>query len=337
MRRPRDLIRRSIAVVTSVAFLASCGPNMGSLGFNDGSDACRPQLEALNATSNFFAQNIIAGAAMGAVAGAGLAALGALAFGGNRRDIGRAAIIGGGVGAVAGGVSGYWTEQQRRARNDAVLAERAVASDLSKENQEIDRTRLAFNQLMACRFAERNRIFADYRAGRINRAQANAMLATLRGRVENDIAVAQRINQNVGRRGAEFDVAIDNVAPDVRQQAAARPASRSYTTSQPVVLRATPDSNAPEVTQVPARQAVTVRPADGQFALVETADGMRGYAPAAQVGTRGLGNAAPASAGRGGEVRQLAATNIASRESFNESIETAQRLAQAPSGFQIAS
>lgn len=331
MRRTRDMIRRSITVVTSVAFLASCGP--GGLGFDDGSDTCRPQQEALNNTGNFFAQNILAGAAVGAVTGAALGALGAAVFGGRSRDIGVAALIGGGVGAVAGGVGGYWQERQRQANNDAVLAQRAVASDLAKENQELDRTQLAFNQLMDCRFAQRNRIFADYRAGRLTRDRANGDLQTLRGRIEQDIAIAQRINQNVGRRGAEFDVAIQNVAPG-SQRTASRPEPRSYTTSQALVLRSSPNSAAPEVAQVAPRQAVTVRPAQGQYALVETAEGQRGYVPAASVGTRGLGDP---SAGRGGDVRQLAATNIYSRESFGESIENAQRMAAAPSGFQVAS
>lgn len=329
----RNKIRRSLAVITSVAMLASCGPDMGSLGFDDGTDSCRRQLETLNSTGNYFAQNIIAGAAVGAVTGAALGALGSAIFGGNSRDIGRAALIGGAVGGVAGGVGGYWTERQRQAQNDATLARNAVASDLAKENQELDRTQVAFSQLMDCRYAQRNQIFASYRAGRLTRPQANAELTRLRTRVQNDIAVAQRINQNVGRRGSEFDVAIENVAPGSRTRSAAAP--RSYTTSQTVVLRSSPNSNAPEVTQVSARQAVTVRPVDNNFALVETADGMRGYAPAASVGTRGI--TPTAASGRGGEVNQLAATNISRRESFNESIETAQRLAASPSTFEIAS
>lgn len=330
MRRPRQTIRRTIAVLTSVAMLSACAP---TLGVDDGTDPCRPQLEALNATSNFFAQNILAGAAVGAAAGAGLSALVTAALGGSGRDIGRAAIIGGVGGGIAGGVSGYYAERQRQARNDAILLQNAVASDLAKENSEIDRTRLAFTQLMGCRFTQRNQILVSYRARRITAPQANAELAVLRNRVENDIAIAQRINQNIGRRGAEFDVAIDSMAPDVRARAAARQ-PRQITTAQPLALRVAPTTNAPEVTQVAARQAVTVTPAEGNFALVQTADGMRGYVPASQVGTRGLGGQ-PAESARGGEVRQLAATNIASRESFNESIETARSLTRAPSGFEV--
>lgn len=335
MRQTRRTIRQSIAALTSVAMLSACGPNMGMMGMDDGTDACRPQLQALNATGSFFAENIIAGAAVGAVAGAGLAALGSAILGGNSRDIGRAALVGGTVGAVTGGVSGYFAERQRQARNDAMLLQNAVASDLAKENQELDRTRLAFNQLMGCRFAERNRILADYRQRRVTAPQANAQLAMLRSRVESDIAVAQRINERVGRRGAQFDVAIDNVAPDARRFAAA-PQSRQVTVARPVALRVAPSDNAPEVAQVAARQAVMVRPAEGNFALVETSDGMRGYAPASQVGTRGLGTQVPAAAVRGGEVRQLAATNIASRESLSESIDTARSLTRAPSGFEVA-
>lgn len=331
MFRTRPTIKRSIAVLASVAMLSGCAP---SLGYDDGTDPCRPQQEALNATSNFFAQNILAGAAVGAVAGAGLSALVSAALGGNSRDIGRAAIIGGVGGGIAGGVSGYYAERQRQARNDAYLLQNAVASDLAKENSEIDRTRLAFTQLMGCRFSQRNQIFIAYRARRITAQQANAELAVLRNRVDNDIAIAQRINQNIGRRSAEFDVAVDNIAPGARSRAVAAQ-TRQVTVSRPVALLAVPTDNAPEVAQVAARQTVTVRPVDSNFALVETPDGMRGYVPASQVGMRGLG-AQSASAGPGGQVRQLAATNIASRESFNESIETARSMTRAPSGFEVA-
>ncbi len=42
-----------------------------------------------------------------------------------------------------------------------------------------------------------------------------------------------------------------------------------------------------------------MRPAEGNFALVETSSGVRGYVPASAVGVRGLGSPAPVSAGAG--------------------------------------
>lgn len=334
MRRISHPFRRSIAVLSSVAMLAGCTTQMGRIGVDDGSDPCRTQLVALDSTGNYFAEDIIRGAVIGAVGGAILGGgIAALTGRGSRRALTGAA-IGAGVGGVAGAAGGYFAARQQQARDQASL-QSAVASDLAKENEELDRTQLAFNQLMDCRLGTRARIIADARSGRLARPQAAAMLADVRNKMQNDVAVAQRINQRIGTRGAEFDVAIDNVAPEARRQVVTSNRPSNVTVSQQVVLRSRPDAGAPVVTQVAARQAVTVRPAEGQYALVETSDGLRGYAPAASVGTRGLGTRVPA-ASAGGDVRQLAASNIARRDSFNEQIENAQRLAQSPSGFEAA-
>ena len=340
MRRRSNAFQRSVAIVASVAMLAGCTTQAGRIGTDDGSDPCRAQLVALDTTGNYFAEDIIRGAAIGAVGGAILGGLIGAASGGGSRAALTGAAVGGVAGGAVGAASGYYAARQRQAQNDANLLRNTVASDLAKENEELDRTQLAFNQLMDCRFAVRNRIIADARAGRIARPQANAQLAELRGRVQNDVAVAQRINERIGRRGGEFDVAIDSVAPEARRQADATRATRSrsqnITVAQPIVLRVRPDQNAPEITRVSARQTVSVQPAEGNFARVQTSDGMVGYVPASSVGTRGLGTRAAAATPQGGDVRQLASSNIARRDAFNESIETAQRLAQAQSGFEVS-
>ena len=98
-----------------------------------------------------------------------------------------------------------------------------------------------------------------------------------------------------------------------------------------VPLRLRPEAGAPEIGRVAAGQAVTVRLAQSGFALVE-GSGLRGYAPsgAFQVAER----AAPALSGPGGQVRVLAASNIAKRDNFAESLALAREAAV--SGFELA-
>ncbi|CAH0213813.1 hypothetical protein ROS9278_02232 [Roseomonas sp. CECT 9278] len=97
-------------------------------------------------------------------------------------------------------------------------------------------------------------------------------------------------------------------------------------------LRLRPESGAPEIGRVAAGQPVTVRPAQSGFALVEGQGGLRGYAPsgAFQVAER----AAPAAAGAGGPLRVLAATNLAKRDNFAESLGLAREAAV--SGFELS-
>jgi hypothetical protein len=113
------------------------------------------------------------------------------------------------------------------------------------------------------------------------------------------------------------------------------------TARRAVPLRLQPKGDSPEIAQITARDAVTVSPAAGGFALVETSSGLRGYAPSdAFQSTRGPVRLADASipssqAAQGGELRSLAATNLARRDNFSESVGNAERLASA-GGFELA-
>jgi hypothetical protein len=94
---------------------------------------------------------------------------------------------------------------------------------------------------------------------------------------------------------------------------------------------------------VTPREAVQVRPAEGGTVLVETPGGQRGYAPAEPFGTRGAVatgparvSATPASVSSNtGDVRSLAASNIARRDNFNESLSNAQAAVDR-GGFELA-
>ncbi len=169
---------------------------------DDPSDVCRPERTALRSTGDFFAEDIIAGAAIGAVGGG----LIGLAAGGNARGAALGALAGG----VAGAAGGYWNAR-RKQYNDQAQLYNAVYSDLQRENQSIDKTQLAFNQLTACRNNEAGRIRADLRAGRITRDQAAAAMARVRAKSESDLRLARNISDHIQQRSNDFSYASDQV------------------------------------------------------------------------------------------------------------------------------
>jgi hypothetical protein len=90
-----------------------------------------------------------------------------------------------------------------------------------------------------------------------------------------------------------------------------------------------------------------LRPARDGYALVETSSGQRGYAEVGAFSSGGnargagapvrLGPAAPdpAQAAQPGDVRSLAASNIARRDNFTAAVANAERATA--SGFELAS
>ena len=310
----------------------------GRIGADDGRDPCRAQLVALDSTGNFFGEDILRGAAIGAVGGAIVGGLAAAAAGGRGGNIAAGAAIGGVAGGVIGGTAGYYQARQRQATDQASL-NLAIANDLAAENAGLDRTWIAYTQLMDCRFGTAQRIRQDYRAGRINRPQAEAMMVDTRNRATADLSLARTINNQITERGAQFDVAIESVAPGVKDQVltGAR-VSRAVPvqTRAPVALKLRPDPGSPEVAQISARERVTLRPAPNGFAQVETVSGIRGFAPAGSFPeARTLGAPPPEPNANAGDIRSLAATNIARRDNFTQSIGNAERLVQA-GGFELA-
>lgn len=329
------MLHRSFALLTAATMLGACvSTRAARIGGDDG-DACRTQLVALDSTGNFFGEDILRGAAVGAVSGALLGGLLAVATGQRGGGIAAGAAIGAVGGGVVGGTAGYLSARQQQATDQASLS-MAVAGDLAAENAQLDRTQIAFDQLMDCRFRTADQVRLDVQSGRIARPQASAAMDNIRARTQRDIQLAQTINGQIARRGAEFDTAIDTLAPDVKQ-AAARPVRAIP--AQPrrtVKLYLRPDAGSPEVAQLPARERVTLRPARNGYAQVETSSGLRGYAVAQSFPeARNLG-ARPATADAG-DVRSLAASNIARRDNFAESVGTAERLTAQGQGFELAS
>lgn len=200
------LANRPLRLVAAAMLLAApgCSTVNTRLGPDDGTDACRRQLVALDSTGDYFAQDIVAGAAMGAIGG-GL--IGGLA-GGNLRSAVLGAVAGGAVGALGG----YWKARQQQASDQATLY-RTMSGDIARDNEYIDRTQLAFNQLVDCRQFQANAIRTDYRTGRIGRPQAEAAMALVRQRSERDVQIARTISAKIDGRSADFAFANAQVNP----------------------------------------------------------------------------------------------------------------------------
>jgi hypothetical protein len=334
----RSSIRRSVASITALAMLAGCSTQMGRIGPDDGRDACRAFVVQLDSTGDFYGEDILRGAAIGAGTGAIAGGLLAAATGRRGSDILAGAAIGAVAGGVIGGTAGYIQARQRQAANQGALVQ-AVGGDIANENRQLAATQLAFNQLVDCRVNAAGRIRADVRGGRMSRDQGMALLTYQRDLMRRDVALARTINEKIGTRGGEFDTAIETLAPGTKGQVQARrraaPQPTTARVSAPIRIR--PEGGSATVGQLSPREAVTVTPAEGNFARVETASGVVGYVPASSVGVRGLGSPTAGVGGRGadGEFRQLAATNIARRDNFSESVQNADRLAQGQ-GFDLA-
>ncbi|MGE0723546.1 MAG: SH3 domain-containing protein [Alphaproteobacteria bacterium] len=322
---------RIIPVATALAVaLATAGcvtTEAQRIGADDGSDVCRPQRAALDQTGDFFAEDMVKGALIGAIGGA---IGGALLSRGNR---GTGALIGAVVGAGAGAAGGYWVAKQRQEQNAQRLAA-SVGEDLSRENAQIDSTQLAFDQLVQCRRNEAARVRASLASGSISRPQAVTMMAGVRARYEEDIRLAQQISQKISERSTNFQFANDQL----------NPAPHRVRTTTPI--RAEPGARAAIIGSLPAGRTVEAAREDDEWMRVTTEAG-QGYvassaltpvptvaqpAPRPQQGRPAPPPRPTQTASRDPDRRRVAtetSTNLAKRDQFQRSVQTAQSGASA--------
>jgi len=297
------------------------------LGADNGSDSCRQQLVALDNTGSFFGEDIVKGALIGGVGGAALGGL----LSGNLRG----ALIGGLAGAATGAAAGYWNALQKKQLNQAQLMSQ-VQGDLSRENDRIDATQIAFDQLMDCRFRQADAIRAAYAQGQLGRPQAEAEMAVVKQRVGHDLALAKQINQQIQGRSAQFDVAADNISPGTQAALqSTKPPPRQVRVRRAVPVRVVPSEGAAEVAQLKPSESVTVTGGRAGYAVVETSDGKRGYVAASDLGQAGKQwvNPEPASSPTG-DVRSLAGSNAARRDAFADSVAVTEHASA--TGFELA-
>jgi len=336
-RPPRRAKRALHVALAAVLLLTACAADesggagvpgtregQGRIGPDDGRDPCRQELVDFDASGVFFTTSIIAAA-------------GGLAAG----IMGRRPGIIGGIAAMSIAVAtasvGYLAQRRRDARSEEELNQ-TVASDLDRENQGLDRTQQAFDRLAECRARQAQQVRQQQREGAITAETARERLGVIRSYAEQDIRVSQSIQRDIDRRGGDFDSAMQELAPDVRQAAAAAPPRPAVPAraQRSVALRLRPQPSSTAVAELPASQPVQLRPAPIEgIVRVETPQGQPlGYAPAADFAVAGgpaqmRALAVPAvavpppPAGASPAVQQvrfLAATNLAKRDNFRDSI-----------------
>ncbi len=325
-------LRQGVSLVVVAALLGGCVTTQEQrIGAADPGDQCRPYVVALDSTGNFFAEDIMKGAFVGAAGGALLGGL----IGGNLRG----AAIGAAAGALAGAATGYWMALNQQSQDQAVLAGR-VQGDLARENAEIDRSQQAFDALMDCRFGQAKAVRQEVAERRITPDQGRARMDQIRAWTDRDIALARQITGRLQTRGAEFETAAENLSPGTKDQIAAQkatsPAARQAVATRASPVRLRPDPASPEIATLQPRETVTVSGGRDGFALVETPSGLRGYTPADTLRSGTARVATPRThAGGGDDVRTLAATNVAKRDNFSESVQVAERASA--SGFELTS
>jgi hypothetical protein len=334
--------RRGVTIAAITGLLCGCAPGAFTtqaerIGPDDGTDSCRPQLVALDSTGNFFGAQILQGAAIGAGAGALAGGLiGGLATH-SWRGAGFGALAGGVAGGVIGGSNAYWQAlQQQRMDQSAMYYQ--VSSDLARENMAIDRTQIAFDQLVDCRFRQAAQINSDYATHRIDRPTAEAAMGLVRQRAAKDLALAKLINQQIQDRGQQFVIASSNVEPGAGA-AATQPYSQQIAVRTAVPVKVAPDPTAPAIASLQPNEQVTVSPGRNGYAMVQTPTGQQGYVSADDLQSATAGRsvsvtttAPPAAAG---DVRTLAGSNAARRDDFAQSVAVTEQ-AQA-TGFELSS
>ncbi|MEO3473799.1 hypothetical protein AAFN86_18170 [Roseomonas sp. CAU 1739] len=329
---PRPVRLHIPATLACALMVSACAaqPGGNTLAADDGTDACRPQVEQFDRSAAFFAAPIVAGAA---VIGAG----GILGT--------RPGIIGGLVWAASSAAAAvtatsYLEDRQRRAAGNADALAATVATDIDQENNGIAQSQQALDSVTDCRLREARRVQEAARAGEIQRQVAEARLAAMRQQAERDLAQSRQIEQRIQARATEIGTGVAAVAPDAQTAAAPRPAPVTARVTRPVPLQAAPLPSAAPVAEVPAREAVQIVPTRNEaFVAVQTPAGQPlGYAPASAFAipasqTRAIAMPAVAGAGDAARMRTLVGTNIARRENFAASVNDLQRAVS--SGFEL--
>ncbi|MGX9964589.1 hypothetical protein ACVFYP_14760 [Roseomonas sp. F4] len=205
-----------------------------------------------------------------------------------------------------------------------------LEAELARENAALERLQIAFDALMYCRWTEVRLIRAEAASGGFPPAELPRRLGAAEGRLRQDLQRGGQARQNIAARAARIEQAVEMVAPGTRAAAEARQADDSGQTravaSAAVPLRLRPEANAPVAARLEAGSQVRLRPAAAPgFVLADGGPARRGYAPSNAFTLQPELPAAPAATGPAARLRNLAATNLARRDAFAQSLELADR------------
>ncbi len=174
------------------------------IGADDGTDSCRAYVVALDSTGNYFAEDMLKGAAIGALGGALIGGLASQSW--------KGAVIGAAGGAAIGALGGYWKGKVDQGKDQAVPS---FISDMKQDEAQLDKTQAAFKQLTACRRAEAKKIRSQYAAKTISRDDAQNRLRALGALARKDVDILNSITGNADKRLIEYQYAANKIDPNV--------------------------------------------------------------------------------------------------------------------------
>jgi hypothetical protein len=221
-----------LALVAVLPLLGSCA-QIASLTTKsplpvDPSDPCGTQRSDFATSKSYFTDEIVTGAltgaAVGAIAGAGLAIM----MGGNA---GSAALIGGGAGALLGGATSYTKTLEQKSHDQAEMAQH-VNDDLHTEGQQIDHTTATFARLRQCRFIQAALIKTQVHNNTLPRQVGLTQLAWQRDRFDEEIKLAHDYDLTMAKRGTQFQ----DAANVLRSNSAPPPSARLVTAAASVSI-----------------------------------------------------------------------------------------------------
>ncbi|MBI3707392.1 MAG: hypothetical protein HY246_06910 [Proteobacteria bacterium] len=288
-----------VALTTLALALQGCAEGGFAPGFSGytvaADDVCRAERTELKSVEDFFTRSMIQGAVAGAVAG-GLA--GAIIGGGR----GSAVLAGAATGAVVGGFAGYYQARQQAAKSNAELVQ-SISSDITNENQQVDRTTAAFRRLRTCRFEQARGIKADFAAGKIDRDEAAKRMAKVKVLFQEDVAYAEGLGAKMGERGDQYRQATTEVLKIDPSQAAvpppagptAAPASNAAVATVAARVREQPSADGKTLTSLaPGARVGLAAPlnAKSEWTQVRMDDGRTGYVATRLLGEPGTAPAA---------------------------------------------
>ncbi len=167
---------------------------------------CSQHREPLVESQEYFARNLVAGGIGGAVIG-GIA--GALLS----KNRAKGALIGAGVGALAGVAGAYLKSKADQAKDKKELRA-AINTDAGKDNFQLNKFSDALNRLNGCRADQLARLKADFKAGRVKEPEARKRLADIRAAMAKDADLVGEVLDDAEERNhvyADSAAKVDDV------------------------------------------------------------------------------------------------------------------------------
>lgn len=230
-------IALSMVVVLLVSGCASLVPQTAQVNYYK---QCYEPIAKVREEHKSFTNTVVLSTAVGAVGGAAIGAL----IGGQR-----GALIGAGVGALAAGGGAYYIKKQQQIQDDN-QRRASIANDIETDVSALDSITLASIQARKCYRQQFTTALADYKAGRIEKAELKARTEEIVSALNEIEKIMNTANEEGDKKYKEYQNAIAEEkakgGPDTVSQSAAV-ASPKKTASASKTSRKTKGSAAPVV------------------------------------------------------------------------------------------